>query len=258
MGSGPKCRRKGRRFRPANSQHSCVDRRGRALAKNIVVQEKLKADRSWWSLHPSLNGTPSGVDPPPSGSTTHSTASSSRSSLPTTCSQTASRSPNPIRRVTYDLTGLPPSTSKRSRRSDKIVARRLRKARRSSARFAALRRALGSALARCGPFRRKHGYEVNISSTNVWPFRDYVIESINGDKPFDQLITEHLAGDVVGAGDPTVEVGLAFLVAARYDDVGNMRCREGGAIRADMHDEMVRATGEAFLVSRRLRPVPRS
>ena len=32
---------------------------------------------------------------------------------------------------------------------------------------------------------------------DIWPFRDYVIQSINSDKPFNQFIVEHLAGDVV-------------------------------------------------------------
>ena len=55
----------------------------------------------------------------------------------------------------------------------------------------------------------------------LWPFRDYVIRSFNEDKPFDRLVLEHLAGDVIGAGDPDVEIATTFLVCGPYDDVGN-------------------------------------
>ncbi len=62
-------------------------------------------------------------------------------------------------------------------------------------------------------FGESRGYERNEIITNLWPFRDYVIKSFNDDKPFDQFIIEHLAGDVIGKDQPEVEIGSAFLVA---------------------------------------------
>ena len=41
---------------------------------------------------------------------------------------------------------------------------------------------------------------------DVWPFRDYVIRSLNDDRPFNQFIVEHLAGDVIGKDQPEIEV----------------------------------------------------
>ncbi|MEM1444099.1 MAG: DUF1553 domain-containing protein, partial [Verrucomicrobiota bacterium] len=96
-------------------------------------------------------------------------------------------------------------------------------------------------------FGESRGYERNLIINNLWPFRDYVIESINEDKPFDQLIREHLAGDVFGAGDPKVEVGSAFLVAGTYDDVGNQDVDQAAQIRANTLDEIINATSQAFL-----------
>ena len=63
----------------------------------------------------------------------------------------------------------------------------------------------------------------------------------------DRFITEHLAGDVVGAGDPSVEVASAFLVAGPFDDVGNQDVVAKKNIRAATLDDMITATGGAFL-----------
>ena len=58
---------------------------------------------------------------------------------------------------------------------------------------------------------------------------------------------EHLAGDVIAAGDPQVEVGTTFLVCGPYDDVGNQDPVQAAQIRANTIDDMIRATGETFL-----------
>ena len=44
-----------------------------------------------------------------------------------------------------------------------------------------------------------NGYETNRERKTAWPYRDYVIESFNKDKPYDQFVREQLAGDVLGA-----------------------------------------------------------
>jgi hypothetical protein len=96
-------------------------------------------------------------------------------------------------------------------------------------------------------FGESTGYEVNHLVDNTWPYRDYIIRSFNADKPFDRLVVEQLAGDAIGAGDPAVEVGLTFLVCGPFDIVGNADLVQAAQIRADTVDEMIRATGEAFL-----------
>ena len=61
-----------------------------------------------------------------------------------------------------------------------------------------------------------------------------MIRSINEDKPFDDFIREHLAGDVIGSGDPDVEIGSAFLVAGPYDSVNNQDAAQAAQIRANI------------------------
>ncbi|MEO2046637.1 MAG: PSD1 and planctomycete cytochrome C domain-containing protein [Pirellulales bacterium] len=53
------------------------------------------------------------------------------------------------------------------------------------------------------------GFEVNTPRENAWPYRDYVIQAFNLDKPYDQFITEQLAGDAFDQHEAT-----GFLVAA--------------------------------------------
>jgi hypothetical protein len=54
-----------------------------------------------------------------------------------------------------------------------------------------------------------HGFEVNTPRDNAWPYRDYVIKSLNDDKPYDRFLQEQIAGDRLG-----VEAATGFLVAA--------------------------------------------
>ena len=63
-------------------------------------------------------------------------------------------------------------------------------------------------------FAESDGKETNQHRDNAWPYRDYVIQSLNADKPYTQFIIEQLAGDQVGAG-----VATGFLVAGATDVV---------------------------------------
>ncbi|HTE21191.1 MAG TPA: DUF1553 domain-containing protein, partial [Armatimonadota bacterium] len=92
-----------------------------------------------------------------------------------------------------------------------------------------------------------HGYEQNHLRPNAWPYRDYVIRAFNEDKPYDQFIREQLAGDVVGKGNPQLEVATGFLVAGVHDTVGNETEEGTRQKRANDLDDMVSTTSEAFL-----------
>ncbi len=152
-----------------------------------------------------------------------------------------------IRRATYDLTGLPPTPEEIAAFTSDPSPLAYERLIRSLARFASIRRTLGSALARRDSIGESRGFERNEIINNLWPLRDYVIAAFNDDKPFDQLIREHLTGDVIGKDNPSVEVASAFLVAGPYDDVGNQDAVQAAQIRADIIDEVIRATSEAFL-----------
>jgi mono/diheme cytochrome c family protein len=223
-------------------------REGARWPGGLVIKERAKADRNWWSLKPlairdaPLSGIPAEWRENPIDRFVYARLAEShlQPNLQTD-RQTL------LRRVTYDLTGLPPTAAESKafvndpspNAYEKLVDRLL-----TSPRYG---EQWGRHWLDVVRFGESTGYEINHLIDNAWPFRDYVIRSFNEDKPFDRFITEHLAGDAVGAGDPAAEMGLTFLVCGPVDIVGNKDPVQAAQIRADAVDEIIRATGEAFL-----------
>ncbi len=77
---------------------------------------------------------------------------------------------------------------------------------------------------------------------NAWPYRDYVIDAFNADKPYTQFITEQLAGDQVGA-----DIATGFLVAGPWDQVKSPDIELTRMQRLAELDDMVSTTTTAFL-----------
>ena len=151
------------------------------------------------------------------------------------------------RRVHYDLTGLPPSPEALARFEQDPDPRAWEKLIDELLNSPAYGERWGRHWLDVIRFGESRGYERNEIILNAWPFRDYVIDSFNADKPLDRLITEHLAGDQLAPDDPEVSVGTTFLVCGPYDDVGNQDPAQAAQIRANTIDEIIRATSEAFL-----------
>ena len=89
-----------------------------------------------------------------------------------------------------------------------------------------------------------NGSEANLYRKNAWVYRDYVIRSFNGDKPYDQFIEEQIAGDTMGAGEAT-----GFLVAGPHVPAATVG-REPSAIRqarADRMNEIVQTVGASMM-----------
>ena len=155
-----------------------------------------------------------------------------------------------IRRMTYDVIGLPPTLEEvetfakahqaTPRQAIEALVDRLLASPRYGERW-------GRHWLDTIRFGESIGFERNDVIDDLWPFRDYVIRSLNDDKPFNQFITEHLAGDVIGQDNPLVEVGSAFLVAGPFDDVKNESVEAQKNIRAATLDDMITATSGAFL-----------
>ena len=89
-----------------------------------------------------------------------------------------------------------------------------------------------------------HGFEVNTSRPNAWPYRDYVIRAFNEDKPYDKFVFEQLAGDSVGE-----DAATGFLVAAAVLLPGQIGKDEASKrlARQDALDEMIVGTSATFL-----------
>jgi hypothetical protein len=206
-----------------------------------VKIEAKRADKTWWSLQPNqvdLN-TAGDMDDFIKAKLQEKGLTFNPPADPRTL----------IRRMTYDLHGLPPTPEeveafvedqKTNTRAIKDLIDRLLASPRYGERY-------GRHWLDVIRFGESNGFERNFIIDDLWPFRDYVIRSLNEDKPFDRFITEHLAGDVIGKDHPEIEVGSAFLVAGPYDDVGNQDPVAQANIRAATLDDMVTATSGAFL-----------
>ncbi|MFM8804233.1 MAG: DUF1549 domain-containing protein, partial [Planctomycetia bacterium] len=91
-------------------------------------------------------------------------------------------------------------------------------------------------------FAESHGFEMNKLRPNAWPYRDWVIESLNADQPYDLFVKEQLCGDQLGAHAAT-----GFIVGGAKDEVGSPDPVLTANQRADQLHDMVGTTGSAFL-----------
>ncbi|MEO7319456.1 MAG: DUF1553 domain-containing protein [Chthoniobacteraceae bacterium] len=87
-----------------------------------------------------------------------------------------------------------------------------------------------------------NGFETNRERKTAYHYRDYLIESLNADKPYDQFIKEQLAGDAMG-----VDAATGFLVGGQYDIVKSADENTMLTQRQDELADMVNTTGTAFL-----------
>ena len=206
-----------------------------------VKAETKRGDKAWWSLQPiAKQFKHESID----GFITAQLAEKNLTLNPPADPRAL------IRRMTYDVTGLPPVMEEveafvkahhtNARQAIEALVDRLL----ASPRYG---EGWGRHWLDVTRFGESNGFERNVIIDDLWPLRDYVIKSINDDKPFNQFITEHLAGDVIGKDKPEVEVGSAFLVAGPYDDVGNQDVVAQKNIRAATLDDIITATSSAFL-----------
>ena len=63
-----------------------------------------------------------------------------------------------------------------------------------------------------------NGYERDAEKPFVWRYRDYVIESLNSDKPFDRFLVEQLAGDELPDASLETHIATGFLRLGHWDD----------------------------------------
>ncbi len=131
-----------------------------------------------------------------------------------------------LRRVTFDLTGLPPTPAElqaflsdtRPGAYERVVDRLL-----GSPRY-------GERWARhwmdAAHFAETHGHDQDRIRPNAWPYRDYLIRSFNEDKPYGRFVAEQVAGDVLWPTDPQATVALGFVAAGPWDESSLRDIRE--------------------------------
>ena len=206
-----------------------------------------RAGHDWWSLQPVKTAVPPTVRNGESARTVidHFIISRLRQKglklSPPTDRRTL------IRRVSLDLTGLPPTfeqqqnfvDDRRHDAYDRLVDRLL-----ASPHFG---ERWGRHWLDVVRFAESNGFERDRIRENFWPYRDYVIRSFNTDKPFDQFVREQLAGDALDGNSADHLIATGFLVAGPKNDVGTVSELERLQTRQDELDEFVTATSTTFL-----------
>ena len=131
-----------------------------------------------------------------------------------------------LRRVYFDLVGLPPSpqeiraflTDSSDRAYERVVDRLLDSP------------GYGERWARlwmdAAHFAETHGHDQDRIRTNAWPYRDYLIQSFNEDKPYARFVQEQVAGDALFPDDPQAIVAMGFLAAGPWDESSLRDIRE--------------------------------
>ncbi len=95
-----------------------------------------------------------------------------------------------------------------------------------------------------------HGYDKDKLRPNAWPYRDYVVRSLNEDKPYDRFIMEQIAGDVLWPDTVDGITGTGFIAAGPWDFIGHAEVPESktdGKIARNLdRDDMVTTTLNTF------------
>lgn len=148
-----------------------------------------------------------------------------------------------LRRVTYDLTGLPPTQAEvksfledQSANAYEKVVDRLLKSERFGEHWArywldVVRYADTNSFERDGP------------KPNAWRYRDYVIRAFNSDKPYDRFIREQLAGDELPDGGSDGIIATGFYRLGQWDDEPADRL----LAVYDGFDDIITTTSQGFL-----------
>jgi hypothetical protein len=92
-------------------------------------------------------------------------------------------------------------------------------------------------------YAETNGYERDATKPHAWRYRDYVIHSLNEDKPFDRFILEQLAGDELAAANAETLIATGFYRLGPWDD----EPADPKGDRYDQLDDIVSTTSQVFL-----------
>ena len=88
------------------------------------------------------------------------------------------------------------------------------------------------------------GYANDYERGNAWRYRDYVVRSLNNDKPYDQFIREQIAGDEINANDSEMLIAVGFLRMGPWELTGMEVAK---VARQRFLDDVTNSVGEVFL-----------
>lgn len=149
-----------------------------------------------------------------------------------------------IRRVYYDMTGLPPTHDEvetfclsedreiawESLVDDLLVSERFGEK-------------LASHWLDVVRYAETNAFERDMIKPFIWRYRDYVISAFNENKPYDRFVQEQIAGDELPDSDVPAKLATGFMALMQRDD----EPADHKQAHNDMISDIVDVTGEAFL-----------
>ena len=149
-----------------------------------------------------------------------------------------------IRRLAFDLTGLPPTPEEvdefvadRSDGAYKKLVERLLDSPRYGERW-------GRHWLDVTRYADTGGYSNDFERPNAWRYRDYVIRSFNNDKPYDRFILEQIAGDELFPEEPEAIIATGFLRTGPWEHTG---MAVAAVTRQLFLDDVTHHVGQSFL-----------
>ncbi len=131
-----------------------------------------------------------------------------------------------LRRLTFDLVGLPPTPEEQAafladsspQAYDRVVERLL-----ASPHY-------GERWARhwmdVVHYAETHGHDQDRPRPNAWPYRDYLIQALNADKPYARFLQDQIAADVLAPQEAQSIAALGFLATGPWDESSLMSINE--------------------------------
>jgi len=204
-----------------------------------------RAGYDWWSLQP----LPADLRPPSVAGVNHpidAFVMAKRAAIGLEPSPPADRAVW-IRRLTYDLLGLPPSPEDvaafvedpapdaAERLVDRLLASPLYGERWARHWLDVVR------------FGESNGYERDLPRPDAWHYRDWVIQSLNQDLGYDEFVRWQLAADSYSNDEFEASRALGFLVAGPHDTVVPVVDRMRQIMRQDELEDLIGTVGQTFL-----------
>ncbi|HEY1188445.1 MAG TPA: DUF1553 domain-containing protein [Gemmata sp.] len=233
------------------------DPRGAAGGPKKQIGLSIEEGRKFWAYKPPARSPVPNVAPPPKGEQPgRAPWPESRNDIDSFVLAALAKkglAPAPeadravlVRRLYYDLTGLPPAPEE----VDAFVR---------STDAGAYEKLVDKLLAspQFGERWGRHWLDVARFAESVtlrgfvfkeaWRYRDYVIDSFNADKPFDRFVKEQLAGDLLPATDGADRARK--LIATTFLQLGNTNLEEQDKkqLRMDVVDEQLDVITKGFL-----------
>lgn len=219
------------------------------LCAALIGSLQSNAEEVWWSLKPLVRPAIPGAN---------SAAANPIDAFVQAQLEHHHLSPSPeadrrtlIRRLYFDLLGLPPSPEEVERFVNETnplayenLVDRLLESPRYGERWA--RYWLDTV-----HYGDTHGYDKDKPRPHAWPYRDYVIRSFNEDKPYWKFVQEQIAGDQLFPGTPDGIEALGFISAGPWDFIGHEEVPEtkvdGKIARHLDRNDMVANTMNTFV-----------